>query len=120
MFSDEKLVSAAAVTITAAVAAAITGSVAAFAARRAITLRASEGNRERAPVEFLAIPTIDRRLRFRLGSHFDESETARAARHAIADNAHGNDIAGLAKSLLKVVFRRAIGDAAHIELVPLH
>ena len=57
-------------------AAAITAAETAFAARRTITLWASERNGERAPVHLLAIPTVDSCLSFRLGSHLDEAEAA--------------------------------------------
>ena len=124
LFLAKKLISAATVAATATVTAAITAAVvtaeAAFAARRTITLWASEGDRERAPVHLLTIPTVDSRLGFRLGSHLDEAEAARAARHTIANDARRHDISGLTEGLLHIVFRRAIGDTAYVKLVPLH
>lgn len=129
----EGLVSAATVTAVAAVAAAITATaVAAEAAttiaaaettaswaRRAITLGASEGYGERTAIHFLAIPTVDCRLGLRLGSHLDEAEAARATRHAVSNNARGDDVSSLFKGLLHIILGRAIGDTAHVELVPL-
>lgn len=72
LLADGGLVSAAAV----AVATTETASKAAFATRRTIALRAGERNGERAPVHLLAVPTIDSRLGFCLGSHLDETEAA--------------------------------------------
>ena len=118
---DGKLISAATVTaIAAAVSAAITAAETAFAARWAITLRTRERDRERTPVHLLTVPTVDSRLRFRFGSHLNEAEAARTARHTIANDACGNDRAGLAESLFQIVFRRAIGNTAYVKLIPLY
>src|SRR3989338_9641885 len=71
------LVSATAVaTVATAVSTSVTAPETAFSARRTITLRASEGHGERAPVHLLAVPTVNRRLRLRFGSHLDEAEAA--------------------------------------------
>ena len=48
------------------------------------------------------------------------AEASRAARHAVANDARGDDRAGLTEGLFQIVFCRAVGNAAHVEIVPLY
>ena len=52
----------------------ITAPKTAVAARRTITLRASKGDGERAPIHLFAIPAVDSCLSFRFRCHFNEAE----------------------------------------------
>lgn len=97
--------------------ATATSTACAALARRTITLRARHGNGEHAPVHFLAVPTVDSSLGLSLVYHLDETESARAAGHAIADNADGRYLTSFLESGAELVLGRAVRDTADIELV---
>ena len=81
--------------------------------RRTIFTRASLAHAKGATTEILAIEPFDSRLRFRIGSHCDEAESARAIGLTIEHDLNGRDRSALLKELLQLGFGclvREVGD----------
>ena len=108
---------AASVAATAATAAAVTATASAAAAAEsaAAFLRLGFVDLEFTAVDFLAVELSDSILALFLGGHFDESETARAARFTVLDHIGRFDRANLAEKFTKVLVRGVEGKISHVK-----
>src|SRR6185369_13780649 len=73
--------------------------------------------REGAAVKFLAVPHVDRSLRFFVSRHLHESETLGAASHLIHDDLGAHNGTALGESLLQRIRRRVIRQVSNVQLL---
>ena len=73
--------------------------------------------RERPPVHFLAVESVDSRLSLMSVVHLDEAEAFRAASVPVHDNLRRLHGAMLAKHLLQALVGHAVGQIAYIQLL---
>src|SRR5688500_1271058 len=94
-------------TATAATATVIAAAAAEAAAARRLGLRFVDG--QIAAAERIVVVGVDRLLRFLVRAHFDERETAGAARRLVAHDVDAVNGADAAEELLKILFVRGEG-----------